>query len=186
MSNRPTSDDMQQVPDVDVVSIAAAAKAIFTRLDTSFTTSAGKVVHIQQAKTRHFSFAVNFFDALNERVDPERLFKLYKAFGEEQIKADMEKREISEERRVELVRAAFGNASILLTVLKGVSDHLPALVSVFTNLSVEEVDDLEVEDLLIVIGQIALVNYSFFTQTLQPILHAFGAGLLAKMQTVRR
>lgn len=172
----------EQSDDIEIISIAEAARAIFERQDTNFVLSNGKVVEIEEARTRHFTYAVNFMDMLVEKLDGEKLHALVGAFAEAQRQAAAagnDPRNIDVES---VARAALGNASIVLKLVKHSSDELPQLVSVFTNLSAGEVEDLKVEELVVCILKVALANYSFFTQTLRPILETFVVAIMAKLQ----
>ncbi len=178
----------QPVPeedDSDVQSIAAAATAIFNRNETEFSTADGVVVKVQQAKTRHLTYAMTFLETLMGAMSESQLHGLVATFAAAQKKAIAAGIDPNTLDAAELTRAALGNASIILTVASKVASELPQLVTVFTNLSVNQVNELDVEELVVVICKIFLVNYSFFTQTLRPILLSFAAALLSKMETAK-
>lgn len=171
--------------DSDVQSIAAAAKAIFNRNEATFSTSDGVVVNVQQAKTRHLSYAMAFLETLTGALTETQLHGLVTTFAEAQKKAIAEGVDPNSLDAAELTRAALGNASIILTIATKTVGELPQLVTVFTDLSVDQVNELDVEELIVVICKIFLVNYGFFTQTLRPILLSFVAALLSKMETAK-
>lgn len=176
-----TADADMDAPNNDILSIAAAAQAIFARNETHFTTDDGTVVIVQQAKTRHLRYAVEFIETLAGSMDASKFHNLVLTFAEAQQKAIAEGRDPNALDTAELARAALGNASLLLTVASQMTKELPTLVAVFTNLSVEQVDDLPAEELVMVVCKVLLVNYGFFTQTLRPILLSFAAEVLGKV-----
>lgn len=171
--------------DLNLVSIAAAADAIFATTGATFTTDSGVVVHIAKAKTRQLRYAVNFIEMLAGSMDSSQFFNMVQAFASAQREAIAQGLDPESINTAEVARAALGNASLLLTIASRVTGELPALVALFTNLTAEQVDELSADELVLVVCQIFLVNYAFFTQTLRPILLSFVAALLRRAETAR-
>lgn len=180
MENQITDDG-----DIDIVSIAAAANAIFSRSGSTFTVGDGTVVIVNKAKTKQLRYAVTFIEMLAGSMDTSQFYTMVTTFAEAQRKAIAEGSDPENIRTAEVARAALGNASLLLTIASKITNELPALVAVFTNLDAEQVDNLDAEELVLLICQIFLVNYAFFTQTLRPILLAFGAALMKQIEPAK-
>lgn len=174
--------------DVDLLSIGAAARAIFSRCETEFPIGeqgSHRIVRVTQARTEQLLYAIDFMERVISTIPEASILKLVQTFSAEQQKAFVEGKDPNLINSVDVARAAVGNSSLLLTLAAKIVKEIPQVVIVFTDLREEEIRQLPVEDLIVVVCKIFLVNYAFFTQTLRPILLSFGGALLSKVNLAK-
>ena len=155
-----------------------AVNAIFNEGKNDVVLKSGKTVTIRPATMGQLPLVMLFFGDVMVGIDPSNFAllvdsivhtqKLAIARGEDPNNIDL--RELATD---ELVSKAFNHTSLLSLLLSAVFQHLPKLVTAFTNLTEEEFRSLELDEGALVAGGIFTLNYSFFTQSLLPILTAF-------------
>ena len=155
-----------------------AAQAIFADQSNSFKASNGKMVIIKPATMAQVPAVMRFFSAVVNGMDQGALAKLITEIvvkqnaqitaGEDPSKIDLKTLDPEP-----LVQKAFGNASLLMTLLTATAEELPKLVASFTNLSEAEFGTLNIDEGALLAAGIFTCNYGFFTRSLPPILMAF-------------
>ncbi len=158
--------------------LALAATSLFGGTTNRVTLRSGEVVTVYPAKVRQLSMVIDLFSRIVLSLDQEALGALVTMISDEQKKAiadgkDPNSIDMGELAQAKMVRTAFGNVSLLRQLFMSVMDGLPELVVSFTSMSAESFQDLEIDEGMLVMGGIFMLNYSFFTQKLPPMLTAF-------------
>ena len=187
--------------DTDTISdLALAASAIFTGGVNSFALDNGKTVEIHPAKMKHLTEVMGFFRALVSRLQPGQLGTIIEFIAKRQREAmasgkrptDIDLMTLLREmvdrkgddalglEGEEMVVRGIETSQLFFDMLGAVLEEMPRLIPLFTNITIEEWDELDLAEATAVIGGIFMVNYRFFTQSLRPILLAFAVGLMRK------
>ena len=159
--------------------LSLAADAIFGGTSNEFTLkSLGKQVTVKPATMRQLPAVIGFFNTLLTSMDQESMGALVELIADRQQVAaaaglNPNKVSVEEMSTQALVSKAFGNVNLFTTLLSSALATLPTLAPIFTNLTEEEYGDLLPDEGMLVAGAIFMVNYSFFTQSLPPLLTAF-------------
>lgn len=166
-----------------------AATAIFGGTKNQFTLKSGKEVVIRPAGMKETSLIVRFFQTLMNNIDPELIGGLVELIAERQKAAiiagqDPNNIDMAALSGVELVTRTLEKANLLMEVMAVSMEQLPGLAPIFTNLTLDEYEALELDEGLLVAGGIFMLNYSFFTQKLPPLFKVFMKSWVSKNPAV--
>ena len=159
--------------------LLAVVDRIFAESVSEFTApSNGTVIKFPRAKLKQLGAATRLFQSIAERVPEERIAELLDLVIAEQKQLLAEGKSVHDMNlnASNIITKALGNRSLLFEVFAACTEELSKVVAVFTNISVDEYEELDLEEQLIVAAGIFAVNYNFFTQSLPPILRAIFAG----------
>lgn len=191
---------MSDTPNETISDLALAANAIFNGGANSFAMDNGKVVEIRPAKMKQMTDVMGFFKALVSRLEPGQLGRIIEFIAKRQREAmaagkkptdidlmtllrEMVDRNGDDAQGIEgeeMVVRGIETSSLFFDMLGAVLEEMPRLIPSFTNLTVAEFEEMDLAEATAVIGGIFMVNYRFFTQSLRPILLAFGVGVMRK------
>lgn len=145
---------------------------LFSQARTTLTLRDGRVVEFKSASYKHIGKIARLFETLLSRVPAEQLGKLIDMIVGEQKNLLMAGKSVNDFDigASGLVQEAMGNGSLLLTVFANVSDVLPQAVELFSTLGAADFDELEMDEAMLVAAGVVARNYSFFTQTVRPVL----------------
>jgi hypothetical protein len=158
----------------------------------------GRLVVVQTAKTKHLTIVTEFFKNLIGALNTDQvagLLAIVTTAQEEAIRLTGNPKQLS----LELIVAAalgvtpgdtkldyskvLGNGANLMQLILGILgpalDTLGASAARFTNLTPDEYGELDLDEGAVVLLAVFMANYSFFTQTLPPVLQAFLAAWAA-------
>lgn len=129
-------------------------------------------VKFSPARMKHLNEIVEFFKQALAGVNDEDLLKLIALATAFKSKSAVEgqSQDNIEKGAEDLIRNGIQNMDAALIVLQGVLNLLPKVIANLCDLTAEEFDELEVQDGITVALGIFSVNYTFFTQSLRPIL----------------
>jgi hypothetical protein len=181
-TSKTSSKSATAVAKTSVTNLASVVDEIFGDSRTDFTLKSGKLVTFQPAKLRQLGSIVEFLRLLLDRISPDALTSLLQAIANEQEKALEQGKSHNDVRMeaVNLITKALGHNSLILGVLASTIEYLPPLISSFCDMTTEEVDNIDLDDMTVVVMGILSVNYSFFTQSLPPIVRSAFQGWQAK------
>lgn len=153
--------------------------------------SSKRMVKVLPAKMGQLEGAMMFFNRVVSELSQSELATLLdlvinkqKALllsGKDPRSIDLRELATSEE----LMGAAFGNVSIISLLMAGCFRHLPGFAAVFSDIPEAEYKELEFDDGVMVILAIFILNYSFFTQRLLPMLMGWFRSLASVRQKER-
>jgi hypothetical protein len=187
----------------EVNGLRLVAETIFTDGNYGeFTLKDGKTsVVIQMAKVKHIAIITDFLgDIVNVLGKEEHVAELLAVVvnaQEEAIRLGGSPRKLSTDMIVaaalgmkageamdpKLVTARGGMiGAILVRLLGHAVGSFATHAARFTNLTPEQFEELDIDEGVLVVGAIFMANYSFFTQTLPPVLQAFLAAWAAKQK----
>lgn len=154
--------------------IAATANALFGPDGNAYCTLGnGRKVVFKPAKMKHLTSLVSFFETGLKTLSDEHLLQLVTLATSFRSRAksleDMQAEAI-DKGADDLVRKAIGSSQSLLMMFRALLEVLPKFASTLSDITVEEYDELDITDCQIIILGIFAVNYTFFTQSLRPIL----------------
>lgn len=158
-------------------SLAATASVLFEDTPDTVTLRSGKVVNIQNGKTRHVGLLLNFFNVLVSRMPREQIVTLVSLIQERGAKGTP-----AEAKEVDtLVSEAFDKSSLFITLMQAVFDVLPGIIESMSNLTEDEYLNLDMDEGAAVAVAVFNLNYRFFSQNLPPVLRLFLAQGAAKV-----
>ena len=141
-----------------------------------------KVV-VRKAKVRELTAITAVFRKITERINEQNMLKVVEMVVDmqmaEQAISGKKTFAVTKEQVAEKLKA---DGVTFITILERTVDLIPEIVPSFTNLSKEEVDELDLDDAVLIITGIIGANYSFFTHSLRPIFEAVMAGFGRKLQ----
>ena len=142
-----------------------------------------KLVTIRKARVRELSKTVGFFNQLLPKIDPQKLEDLIKMVGDLEtaniLKGDPAGKITLTPRQ--MIEKFGARSTLVLDALRGAVDMIPPAVEIYTNLTAEEADALELTDALLVMTGIIGANYDFFSHSLLPTLQAVIGGWRRKL-----
>lgn len=167
------------------VSMESVVDELFGGTATSFTLRNGTVVTFKQAKFKQIAVITRLFQQLLDRIPKDKFATMLGLIVNEQAKAmaDGKSQTDISLNATGMIEAALGQNSLLLTVFTNVLDLLPEAVPQFCDLKKEQFEDLDLDEAVLVATGIVAVNYSFFTQTLPPLLKSVLGGWQKKSGT---
>lgn len=180
--------DQSSFENDDAHDLNLAAAAIFEGGSSSLPVHVDgkvRVVTAKQATMGTLPAITKFFNDVLGNLSPEQTAVVVDTLVQRQSKRIAEGLDPNDISVVdldsdELVSAAFGKAGVLLTLFSAAAESLPTLVGEFTNLTPDEYRKLEMDQGILVAGAVFMVNYSFFSQRLLPVLQVSLRGLLAR------
>lgn len=164
-----------------------ALDELFSGAVTHYTTSAGTRVNFPRTGIKQLGKATAFVNKIAGTAVPESLNQFLALAATEQ------KRLLEEGKSVHdinlnhngLLETALGNHSLLLGIFSAVADVLPEVVAIFSTITEAEYESLSLDEQLIIAAGILIVNYSFFTQSLPPIIKSAMRAVNAKQQMLK-
>lgn len=154
-------------------SLPLAADTLFGSPSNELILRDGFKVEVGYGKTRHIGLLLKFFNTLMTKMDPQQIAELVKLISQRQIVAVEEGKKPSEVSVDDLVTKAFGNGSLLLTLLHSVNDLMPEVVGSLSNVTAERYEDLDIDEGMRVVTAVFMMNYSFFSRNLPLVFRGF-------------
>lgn len=129
-------------------------------------------VTFNTAKVKHLSKMIQLFSGIISSFDELTFSEILQMIATKQAEAVAEGRSphdvsITNE---DVLKVAMDYRSVLVTVVTRLIDHLGPFVEIFSSISDEQFQDLDIDQATLVVLAIIGMNYSFFTQTLPPAL----------------
>jgi hypothetical protein len=172
------------------IDLTLAANTLFDEVTNTCSLSTGEVVSIRPAKMGQINLLIEFFARLINGIDKGQLADLIEFVVLTQSKAiaegkDPYKIDLTQIATDKVVSLAVNNTSLISTLLMAVADEMPKFAEAFAGIKAADYKELTIDDGLKLVGSIFLLNYSFFTERLPPILTAFIRARVSKhkMQT---
>lgn len=159
--------------------LSLAATALFGGVSNSVPLkSLNRTTIIKQASMKQLPLVIGFFRDVMNGLDKDCLAALVELMADRQTEAlqagkDPSKVSVEEVATVTLVNKAFNNVNLITVLLSSTLESLPKVIPAFTDLTEDEFGSLAPEEGMLIAGGIFMVNYSFFTQSLPPLLTAF-------------
>ncbi len=158
--------------------LVLAAEAIFGGSTNETTLSDGSTCIFYPARMEQLPSIIEFFELVLGALDKEMVGALVEVIADRQqllmsAGGNPNKVDVKDMSSVALVHKVFGQVSLFATLFAAVFKELPALVEKFTNVSGEQFKKMHPDDGMLIAGGIFMVNYSFFSRSLPPILMAF-------------
>lgn len=145
---------------------------LFSQARTTLTLRSGTEVVFKSASYKHIGKITRLFEQLLNRVPADKLGTLIDMIVSEQKNLLLAGKSVNDLDlgATALVKEAVGNSSLLLSVFANVSDVLPEAVEMFSTISQDAFNELEIDEAMLVAVGVVARNYSFFIQTVRPIL----------------
>jgi hypothetical protein len=152
---------------------------------TTFTLRSGKVVTFHQARFKHIAKITALFQEMLNRIPKDKFKEMIDMVVTAQVGAMKEGKSQAELdlNAANMIEKALGENSLLLSVFSTIMDILPNFVPQFCDLSADDFGELDLDEALVVASGVVAVNYSFFTQTLPPLLKRIFGGWKQKGAT---
>ncbi len=164
---------------VEVAEVAAEDVTLESVIDqmfndglTTYTTRAGKVVTFQQAKFKQIAVVTRLFHDMLSMIPKQEFSTLIALVVQSQTEAMNEGRSATDLslNASNIVQEAMGENSLLLTIFSSCLDILPKFIPQFSTMTADEFGDLDLDEAVLVATGVVATNYSFFTQTLPPLV----------------
>lgn len=151
-----------------------ALDGIFAGTVTEFTTTTGVQVHFPRAGIVQLGKATKFINLLIERADKIKVDAFLKLVAGEQaaLLAEGKSAHDINLNNVKLLGKALDNGPLLMSLFGSMADALPEFVAIFTTIKEDDYAALTLDEQLVIAAGILVVNYSFFTQSLPPIIRS--------------
>lgn len=133
----------------------------------------GKTVNIQAAKFKQINELVQFVTTFLSNLDQDKVMHLITRvsdFQEAAIKAGQDPYKLGTLSRI---KDMVGDAGIIAEIMGNGLGELPKLVGMFSDLTADEFNDLELDEAFLVGLHILGRNYHFFIQRCAPVIRAF-------------
>lgn len=171
----------------DAQDATLVVNSLFDLTDNTVPLSTGKKVEIREARVASLPIIMDFFSAVIDGLDKDKLAQLVTTLAEYQQKAllagadpkdlsidiDGLPANVDQPDAAGLLGKFLENASLAAALAAVVSRQLPKVVAEFTNITSAEYAHLGLDDGARVAGAVFIRNYSFFTQKVPPIFAAF-------------
>lgn len=162
-------------------SLATSLTALFAGTSTKAPLRSGREVTFLPAKMRHLNKLIEVFETALNSVSQEEFEDLINLIVDQQAAAQASGKDATDIDVAEAVRVGKYNMTLVRKMFVACTTILPQIVPLFTDLSSDEYDDLEIDEGILVPVGIIAVNYPFFTQNLLPAL----SGLFSSMMRER-
>jgi hypothetical protein len=176
--------DQDDSNDDESTDLALTANTIFSNNQSEFMLRNNKLCKVRPAKMKQLTLIMTFFNKIIARLDSQQLALLLDTIIRLQKEAKAKTGNVSIDPKnidsAALIEKYLGNASLVGMLLTAVFEEMPVMAPAFTNLTIEEFEDLDMDEAALVAGAVYTVNYGFFTRSLLPILTAFLNGLAKK------
>lgn len=130
----------------------------------------GREVPIKPAKVKHLRQITEFVQEFVNTFNSEELVRLLSGVSQMQQEKIAEGSSAYSLNTGELVQKVAGDASLILRIFNSGVDAFSKLVPLFSDLSLEEFEDLELDDAALLVFGIFGRNYHFFTQRVLPVI----------------
>lgn len=141
----------------------------------------GRVIKCRTATMKNFKSIVALVEATINGLDQNYLVKLIDKVAEKQT-AIINGETDQPLDLVSTIREIAGQGSVVLKIVQAGADTLTKLIPMFTDLTEEQVDDLEMDELSLVAFGVLSKNYEFFIQQVLPSVLACIGHLRTKNQ----
>lgn len=164
----------------EAADLARAAAAIFAGHSVKFhSPTLNREIHIGQGRMNSLPALMEFFGAILSQVDQSDLHAMITAVAQE-MKKNMDKgkdafdfADLKELAATEIATRLLGKLGIGLLIMRAVFQELGGLVAAFSDVDAHEFGLLDWDEGTTLALGIFVVNYSFFTRSVPPIIRAF-------------
>lgn len=152
--------------------LIAAANELFDSADATVTLPSGVEVTVKNAKVKHLKQITQYIQEFVSSFDPQEILTILAAVSRRQearINAGDSPYTMDTDS---MVKEVVGEASLLMRVMNAGVDTFTLLAPLFTSLSREEFEDLDIDEGALVIFGVFGRNYHFFTRQVLPVIRA--------------
>lgn len=132
--------------------------------------SDSRKVAIKAAKVKHLRQVTEFVQTFIQNFEPEELVTLLQRVSERQQDLIAGGSSPYSLNTSELVKEVAGEASLLLRIVNTGIEAFAKLAPIFSDITEEEFEDLELDDAALLVFGIFGRNYHFFTQRVLPVI----------------
>ena len=132
--------------------------------------SDSRKVAIKAAKVKHLRQVTEFVQTFIQNFEPEELVTLLQRVSERQQNLIAGGSSPYSLNTSELVKEVAGEASLLLRIVNTGIEAFAKLAPIFSEITEEEFEDLELDDAALLVFGIFGRNYHFFTQRVLPVI----------------
>lgn len=132
--------------------------------------SDSRKVAIRAAKVKHLRQITEFVQTFIQNFEPEELVTLLKRVSERQQHLIAEGSSPYSLDTSGIVKEVAGEASLLLRIISTGIEAFAKLAPIFSEVTSEEFEDLELDDAALLVFGIFGRNYHFFTQRVLPVI----------------
>lgn len=143
-----------------------------------------KDVHFKACKLKHLGPLTVLMQSFLESLGDEQTVKVLEYVSEHQQKNLEEGSSPYALDTQALVREATSGVSVIGQLFAGAAKTLPQFVSLFTNLSKEELDDMDVPSVILVAYGIFARNFSFFIQNGRLLYQALMVSVARRLEKI--
>lgn len=148
----------------------SAADELFEGSHDAVTLADGRQVAIKAAKVKHLRQITGFVQTFIQEFQPEELVSLLSRVSARQQTLIAEGSSPYTLNTSELVKDVAGEASLFLRIVSTGIDAFAKLVPLFSEISSEEFEELDLDDAAVLIFGVFGRNYHFFIQRVLPVI----------------
>lgn len=148
----------------------ASLDELFAGAESNLTLRSGKKVEVPAAKVKQLKQITAFITDFVSSFEEKALVQLIMKVSARQEAAIEQGTSPYLLHTNEIVKELAGEAGILMSVLNGGLGQIGKVVSIFSNITEEEFDDLELDEAGVLLFAIFGRNYSFFTHQVLPVI----------------
>lgn len=148
----------------------AAADDLFDGSYDTVTLSNDRVVAIKAAKVKHLRQITEFVQTFIQNFEAEELVGILQRVSERQQRLLAEGSSAYSLNTSALVKEVAGEASLLLRVITTGIEAFSKLAPIFSEITEEEFEELDLDDAAVLVFGIFGRNYHFFIQRVLPVI----------------
>lgn len=157
-------------PVEDTNAMLSAMDELFEGTHDTVTLSTGREIPIKPAKVKHLRQITQFVQDFVNQFEGQELLTLLSGVSQIQQQKISEGVSPYSLNTGEVVKQVAGHASLLLRIFQSGVDSFSRLAPVFSDITVEEFEDLDMDDAALVVFAIFGRNYHFFTLRVLPVI----------------
>lgn len=150
----------------------AAVEELFDEVESEVKFPDGRVVKINAAKVKDLKQITLFVQTFVASFDPAELLKMLAMVSRKQEEKLREGESPYLLDTEQMVRDVTGEMSIIMDMIHRGLEAIGQFVPVFTDLTVEEFEELELDDAAVIAFAVFGRNYHFFTRQVLPVVRA--------------
>jgi hypothetical protein len=171
MSDTPVDDQEVKTAVSNQNSLLQATADLFAGMEGDTAVLSDKrEVNIRTAKVKQLRDITAFIQGFLGRLEGSQVVDLIDKLSIYQQKKIAEGVSPYQMGTKEMILEIIGSANVLSVVLDAAVTELPKLLPIFSSLSAEEVDELELDDATVVAFHIFGKNYHFFSRQVLPLI----------------
>lgn len=150
--------------------LLAAVDELFANTQSTVTLRSGQVVQIYPAKVKHLRSIVDYVSEFVGGFQESELVQLIAKVSKRQEQAIDAGESPYTLDTESIVKEVAGEADLIMRLVQSGVEALPKYVTLFSDMTVEQFEDLELDEAAVIGFAIFGRNYHFFTQQALPVI----------------